>query len=718
MLLMSRSRSGALLELVIFAGVTLAAAFRRFAAWSAWLYGADLIGAALGTVVVVRMLDGVGGPDSILGAAVVVAVAALVLLPDRSRSGRSVVAATTAFAVTGAVFVVSVVFPIAGDVPVGRDPDKDLYRLLNDPSVGGDIVDTRWSAFGRTDLVRFGGDPDSMTLFIDGAAGAPMFRWDGRLGDPDGPVERLVRSFPGSFPLRFLDGSQKDSALIVGPGGGRDVLAALGAGVKEVTAVEVNPEFVELTSQYSAYNGGIYTDTPNVQIIVDEGRNFVRRSAERYDLIMLSLPITKSSRSYEGYALTENFLFTEESFQDYLAHLTPEGSIVVVTHGLAEALKLVTTVLAALAAQGTGVPDAMQRIALFGHPMLPVLVVQNRPLERTRALAMHEALHLADFDGQASYVPYAEQVSMKLGLGSGADVTWLMMNQTLIDLAAGRVGLRELVNAAPIDIGPVTDDRPFFFKFESGIPGTVTTLLWLSAFFLTVVIGAPAVERRLRDVPSSLSPPLPWAIPVLFSSLGAGFMLIEVSLFQRLLLYLGHPTRALALLLFALLSGTGLGSLASGAVSPRHLVRALVASAATVAAAVLITFPLIGTMFERLSGSGAPVASVALLLGLGLTMGFPFPVTIRLMSRGGLGESIPWMWAVNGVASVAGSVLAVAVATAAGYSAALMLGSLAYLGVAVATLGAYRRLETMIGSSAAEEELSGDSTARKGWPWS
>jgi len=677
----------------VFAGVTLAAAFRHFAAWSALLYGADLLGAASGAILVVRALDAVGGPTSILAASAVVAVAALVFLAGASQSATSVVTAAGSAAVTVSLLAIAVGYPIAGEVPVGRDPNKDLFRLLNDPSIGGEIVATRWSAFGRTDLVRFDGDPDSMTLFIDGAAGAPMVRWDGRLGVPEGPAARLTQTFPGSFPLRFLDENQKDRALVIGPGGGRDILVALEAGVRAVTAVEVNPEFVELTREYSAYNGGIYTNVPTVQVSVGEGRQFVRRLAERYDLIMLSLPITKSSRSYEGYALTENFLFTEESFRDYLAHLTPEGSIVIVTHGLGEALKLVTTVLAALNGQGTSIPDAMQRIALFGHQMLPVLVVQNRPFERARALAMHQGLHLAGFDGQASYVPYAKQVSVQLGLASGADVTWLMMNQNLIDLAAGSIGLRELVKAAPIDIGPVTDDRPFFFKFETGIPGTVTSLLWLSALLLTAVIGAPAVGRWFSDGPSGLSPPPPWVVPFLFASLGVGFMLVEVSLFQRLLLYLGHPTRALALLLFALLGGTGLGSLASGVVPSRHLVRALGASGTAVALGVLLTVPLIGVLFERLGSEGASLASTLLLLGLGLAMGFPFPVTIRLMSRGGLGEAVPWMWAVNGVASVAGSVLAVAVAIAAGYSVALTLGSMAYLGVALVSLGARRHLE-------------------------
>ena len=127
---------------------------------------------------------------------------------------------------------------------------------------------------------------------------------------------------------------------------------ALFAGVKRIVAAEVNPQFIEIMHDYAQYNGNLYSDIDNVQVVVAEGRNFLNRSSDSYDTIMLTLPITKGSRSYEGYALTESFLFTQESIQAYLDHLSDEGAGVVVTHGFMESIRLTMTALAALGEQG------------------------------------------------------------------------------------------------------------------------------------------------------------------------------------------------------------------------------------------------------------------------------------------------------------------------------------------------------------------------------
>jgi len=679
-----------------FAGATLAGVFRRLAPHSSWLYAADLAGAALGSLFIVWALNRLGAPNAVLATGTVAALGAVLLSFERPVSRPSLAAAAVGLALTGILLTAGVLYSIAGDVPIGRDPNKDLYRLLNDPSIGGRIVETRWSAFGRTDLAQFEGDPDSMSLFVDGAAGSPMFRWDGRVGNPGGAVAALLSRFPGSFPFRFLDERQKDHALIIGPGGGRDVLVALLAGVKQVTAVEVNRDFVALARKYSNYNGGLYTSIDNVRLVVDEGRHFLRQSKDRYDIILLTLPVTKSSRSYQGYALTESFLFTRESFRDYLSHLTPEGNIVIVAHGFGEAVKLLTTALAALSEEGKDPLEAMRQIYLLGHPMFGILVVQNRPMDAVTAGRVHDGLHQAGFDGQSSYVPYTEQLAVDLGLRSGADATWLMMNQNLIDLARGRIRLQELVDAVPVDIGPATDDRPFFFNFEPGLPRTISALLWLSALFLGLVVGVPVARRRLGIQPDpDRALALPWPVPFVFAALGAGFMLVELALFQRLLLYLGHPTFALALLLSALLSGAGVGSVLSGMVRSTWLVRASAMSALVVAGAVLFLAAAVPRLFDPLVGSavGSRIAVAGLLGGLGLVMGAPFPLSIRFLHDVGAEPAVAWLWGVNAAASVFGSVAAVAVAILFGYSVALALGGLAYVAVAAVTLVAWRRMD-------------------------
>ncbi|MFQ6004185.1 MAG: hypothetical protein ACE5OQ_01670 [Woeseia sp.] len=682
-----------------FTGVTLAAAFRRFAGQSGMLYAADLTGAGLGAIIAVVALNAFGGPNGILAAALIGAAGAAVLLSERPVSIGLVVLVLSVILLASGVFGAGLHRSVAGTVPIARDPDKDMFRLLSDPSTGGRVVESRWSAFGRTDLVEFDTDAGVMTLFIDGAAGTPMYQWDGDPGVSEGPVAKLMQHFPGSAPFLVLDDSQKDNALIIGPGGGRDVLINLFAGVREITAVEVNPEFVQIVADYSDYNGGIFTAFDNVSVVVEEGRSYLRRSSQRYDIIMLSLPITKSSRSYEGYALTENFLFTRESFHDYLNHLTDEGTLIVIGHSLLETMRLLMTSLAALREAGLTVAEAMERIYILGHPRMPVFAVRNVALTAQDADDLHAMLHVRGFDASSSYIPYVEQAVLDLGISEYIDSEWRMMNQNMIDLASGAIEPQQLVAAVPLDISPVTDDRPFFFLFEPRTPRVISGILWISVILLAGVIAVPAALRR-TDAPLGTEEQAgaPKTVTMAFVAIGAGFMLLEVTLFQKLILYLGDPTFALALLLSSLLVGTSLGSLVSSIVRTHALVTALwISSFAIVVAVIAIVF-VIDFLFRVsiYNASAMTAASAFVLVVLGFPLGFPFPICMRLLKQLGCDKDVPRMWAANGAASVFGSVLAIGIAINAGYATALVVGAATYIAVGIAMFAQRKKLTTSL----------------------
>ena len=669
-----------------FAGVTLAALFRTFAAKSSLLYAADLVGAAFGAVVVVWLLDIWGGPNTLFIAALGTALAAAVFLSGEQKRQRGCYAAVGAVILTSLLFGMSLIYPAVSEVPIGRDSGKDMFRLLNDPSIQGEVVESRWGAFGRTDLVRFVGEQDSMTLFIDGAAGTPMYRWNGVLDLDDGALGTRMTGFPAFIPFLIMNESQKESAFIIGPGGGRDVLVALLAGIERIVAAEVNPEFVEIVRDYANYNGGLYTRLDNVEVVVAEGRNFLERSTESYDTIMLTLPITKGSRSYEGYTLTESFLFTKESIQAYLAHLDADGAVVVVTHSLTESMRLIMTTLDALREQGLSVPDAMQRIYLLGHPTMPVFVLKKSVLTRDEADTLHAVLHLAGLDGESSYIPHVKQVAGNIVSSEGQELEWRMLNQNLIDLAEGRIQLEQLIDAMPVDISPVSDDRPFFYKSEPGIPGAITVLFWGALLLTMVIMVAPMVSQRIKNTQGEVYIKLPWwRFSLIFVGLGIGFMLVEVALFQKLVLYVGHPTFALSLLLFSLLLGAGMGSLISSRLPDQRLSTGVWVSAATAAASVMVVAMLIESTFKGTLSTALemPVVPALLLITLGLSLGIPFPLSMRLMKQMKRQSDIPWAWSVNGAASVIGSVLAIMLAMKFGYTIALLCGALIYFGVAI-----------------------------------
>ncbi|NLU44705.1 MAG: hypothetical protein GXX11_07540, partial [Acholeplasmataceae bacterium] len=217
------------------------------------------------------------------------------------------------------LFIIGISSPSSiTEISIATNPDKEIYDAIN--LFNGKIKETTYGAFGRIDLIQYPEHIGWMDIYLNGTAGMPMYKFSGAISDPN--IINLKKSFTGYFPIYTLAPEQKKNALIIGPGGGRDILVAKLGGVENITAVEVNKDIVKLVKRYSNYNGNIYDDYEGVEIIVDEGRSFVKRQKTKYDIIMLSLAVTNTNRSREGLSLTENYLFTVESIVDYLALLT------------------------------------------------------------------------------------------------------------------------------------------------------------------------------------------------------------------------------------------------------------------------------------------------------------------------------------------------------------------------------------------------------------
>lgn len=667
----------------LFAGLTLAGIFQEFAERSSLLYGADLLGATMGALSVVPLLNSFGGVNAALLTAVVAALAAVTLAWSRTHNFSFSFIATTGLA--SGVMALGL-FGLRSDVPISKDLNKDMYRALANPLDKVEVVDSRWSAFGRTDLVRSTLDPNDMTIFVDGAAGSAMFNLDSIMNNPVRKAH-LMMHYGGYFPFFFLKESEKDSALIIGAGAGRDVVVALLGGVKFITAVEVNPELVQMVKDYEQFNGGIYTTKPNVQVVVAEGRNFIRSTHAKYDLIMLAIPITKSSRSVEGYALTENYLFTVESLQDYLDHLTPEGRIVIVTHGDLEIYRLIVLALTAFEMRNVPPSEAMKHIYTIASDRMPTIVIKTQPFDSLEIEQRHALLHELGYDKGSFFVPYIRQIVLHPDERLGLDFEWRMFDQILVDISTGKLTLQQLLQGAMLDIGPVTDDRPFFYKFEPGLPKPFGIFSLLTALTVGLVVGLVLLPKAKADsqltqryLTSKLAmhPQLKIFL-LIFFCLGIGFMLIEIALFQKLMLFLGQPVLALTVLLFSILLGSGLGSLASSLF--RKKVGRVVAIAALLVS--ILTFIYASTLDDFFNlGLDARITAALLLVPLGFVLGFPFPLSLRLMKIHALGEFVHWMWGINGVASVLGSALTMIIGILTGFSYALYVGAMLYAGVA------------------------------------
>ena len=667
-----------------FTGILLAEVFRTFPEISARVYGADLVGAALGSLGIIFFLDVFGAINTSFFLGITAAVAALLFASRIFKSSvRRAALPIASFAIAAILLITNLPGAYLSDTPViGKNPSKDIHRALYEKSSPAQIIETRWSAFGRTDLVEYAQYPAQMEIYLDGTATAPMYQFNGDLENPDDAVQDLKTTFSGYFPFYFLSEDEKDNALIIGPGGGRDVLLALMGNVGEITAVEVNPDMVDMVRDYDQYNGGIFTDFTSVRVIVDEGRNFLKRQTDKYDIIMLSLPVTQTSRSLEGYSLTENFLFTTESIHDYLDHLTEEGRLMVVTHNHVTALRLLTLSLISLEQRGISNTDALTQIYMLnlgsGESVNPFFVLKKTPFEPEEALIRHEKMVEFGYEPTLTYFPYMEDEGT--------------VNPTVQGLASGELSLRQIAEIAReigMDLSTVTDNRPFFYKIDVGLPQPVSLVFWFSFVLMLLVLAGPPTYWYLRSSRSHSqtkgrqSKKKGLTRPVfLFALVGIGFMLIEISLIQRFILYLGQPVLSMAVLLFSLLVGAGLGSLYSGRLTHKDILKGITTAAISVALLSVVYIFLIPLVFNQLLGLALALrllVMVVMLVPLGFLMGFPFPLGIRALKEMEMDRYIPWMWGINGVGSVLGSTFTIVLAISLGFAQALLVGAICYL---------------------------------------
>ena len=175
---------------------------------------------------------------------------------------------------------------------------------------------------------------------------------------------------------------------------------------------------------------------------------------------------------------------------------------------------------------------------------------------------------------------------------------------------------------------------------------------------------------------------------------GMGFMLVEISTIQRFILFLGQPVLSLAILIFSLLVGAGMGSLYSGRFASEKISRVIAVISVSIVAVLLINAFSLSFILKQLLGLELAIrllVTVAMLTPLGFIMGFLFPLGLRLLKEMGMADYIPWMWGINGLGSVLGSALTIVVAISFGFTEALLLGAGCYFIVFLAFQGTRRK---------------------------
>ena len=629
-------------------------ALREAPQMSGALYAFDLAGAATGGVlgdlaigtIGAQALYGVVAASSLLGAAALLA-------PRPSRLPVRISLAVVAIAIT-------IALSLWGELLAPPRPGPFKAGLMGQPH---EIA--RWDPLARIDIARFSaqGDTADYAFFIDKRYAGP--RPPALMMTLDMSAYTPIVARASQAELAFLDASliaapyaldPRASVLIVGPGGGIDVLNALRHGASSVTAVEVNrTEVALMRGAYAEYSGGLYLD-PRVHVFEDEARSFVRRSADKYDVLVITVVDSLAALTAGAYALTENYLYTEEAMIDYLSHLNPGGVTAISRWYLEPPAEIARTVsIAEGALRRLGHEHPEQSIAVLRYDQLAVVLARIEPftsqdMQRVRAFADK----------------YAFSVVLDPLTPSGP----------LADLSRGET--------------PPTDDKPFFFDsvpLSEILAGREPLPYGYAVLLMTLVLSlALAAVLVLLPVYRGARTAAGCAIPagtVVALALGAGFIAAELVLLQRLTLYLGQPALALSIGLAALLGGAALGSAASSRVPAG--VRAAAVASAIVLLAVLGGLPVVtsATLAAPLELRVTIAALAALAVGIPLGTIFP-----RLVALVGDPALVSWIWAVNGTASVVGATLGTIVALIGGFT---LVGVVAVACYAIAAVFAPRR---------------------------
>jgi len=645
-------------------GIFLASIYKIFAKLCNVIYFFDLFGASIGCLITIFFLSKFGAINTVFLISIVLSIVSLLFIFVSKKRKFIIIETASVF-----ILILSIQYFSTSsivNVPVGSESVKVLYNAINDPTIGAKIVDSRWSAFGRTDLVEFRGYQDFKIIFLDGSAGTVMLRFNGNFSENNEIL--MLKNSTAYFPLYFVN---KNRALIIGPGGGVDIVMALMAGIKNITAVEVNPEIVDIVIDYSDFNGGIYTEYKNIDVFIDEGRSYIRRNNLKYDVIMLNLPVTRTSQGISGYSLVENYLFTTNSFEDYFNHLEENGFLVIVAHSRMEIEKLISITIKFLEKREENINEIMRHVIiteqLIGNP-LPVFIFKKSPFSTEEQIEIYERTKVLNL------LPYFIPDLKVEGLSS-----------YISDLSEGKISLNNLISLLPYDISPPTDDSPFYYKFKKGVPATFLNPL-VGSITLSIFILFLYFINRKRRISARASKKIKLKRNFLifwlyyFSSIGLGFMLIEISLIQKFMLFIGQPTYTMSIFLFSLLFSSSIGGFLSNKIQNDTLTPPL-KYILIIGILVIIYLFILNPIFMEFLIYPLYIRyliSFILLFPLGLFMGIPFSSGIKILKKENQRE-ISWMWCFNSTYSLAGSILAVIIGMSMGFNAAFLLGGFLYI---------------------------------------
>ena len=630
------------------------------------VYFFDLLGAAAGCLLLIPLLDTFGGPNTVIAVAVLFAATSAIWYNIAREHSRRVAAVALALALT-ALFVLNLRLDWI-DIRYAKG-----QTLANEQFV-------KWNSFSRIAVSKEGGT-NLPNIVIDADAATGIFTQDHNTMS-EASRQSILNGGPG-LPYKLKPGAK---ALVIGPGGGWDVSRALASGSKEITGVEINPIIATtvMREKFSQLSHGLYL-RPEIRINVEDGRSFVRRSPEKYQVIQATLVDTWASTAAGAFSLSENNLYTADAFYDYLSHLTDDGILAFTRWGFdppRESLRLLSITIDALERLGERNPAQHVIVAREGSNQIKgwgatdTVIFSRKPMsgefvQRARAAMKESNMEVVYFPGTDRRTPFQEILTTvdreTFFANYQYNVTSVNDNRPFFFYT---VQPRDIINFLT-----VTSQESADYKINRAVPMLFGVLFVSIVATLVTLLLPPLVLGQKLPKDRSLR-----VFLLYFVCLGAGYIMIQVSLIQKFVLLLGHPTYALTVIIFSMLLSSGLGSYYSKRIVKNNPERLRI-----VLLLIVILVPVLGYFAGLVSDLGPawPLAvkfltTVLVIAPLGFLMGIPFPTGLGTLESWD-SSAVRWGWSMNAASSVLGSAMAIFCAIYLGLYQTLVLGGLLYM---------------------------------------
>jgi hypothetical protein len=635
----------------ILGGIITSIMFKEKSNNSSKLYLMDLLGSAIGSLLIIKLMNSFGFFKSVI-LVVILAIVSAVAICAFYKERQYIILSSSLLIIMG--------FLLANNNLINTI-EKKFYAYYTSPATvieslkssneKAEISFSKWDAISRTDVIDIK-DKDEKIIVTDGGASAPIVKFNGDLES----VQHL-KSEVNSIAFSF---GKNEKSLVIGSGGGKDVLFALLGGSKRVDAVEINPSTIEAVEKFKEFSGDVY-NYPGVNLYNQDGRYFIENSKDKYDNIYLSMVMTNSIEN-TMYSLAEYYIFTQEALNQYFDHLSEDGKLTFMLHDTKDLMKVVNTGIKVLMDRGVQEKDVTKYFVIINgitksegaahgsQVAMPLVIFKNESFSQEEINSVVSAANMQNRD-MIHYTGYEIEPYRSL--------------------ATGKMNYKQLIDNIGFNSKPISDNSPFFYNNSKFVP---SEMLYIIAMIL-VIFSSIKKKYITKSEEKKAS--------IYFAALGIGFMLVEIPMVQKMVLYFGSSSIAFSFVLFSLLVSSGIGSFISGTDIVRKLTSKLPLYILAAGILIIINQLNLSYILNVTRNWKMIYRFIVVFLSLfpmGFLMGMPFPSGIRRVGAIGNEESIvPLMYGINGIFSVLGSILAIVISMKFGFNVTIYTGAVIYI---------------------------------------